>query len=178
MSQYELRSLIWTTNNRELGIANGSQVDVLRIDRNGLTLRDANATVTLAPDNPLRESLAHGLVLNMHRAQGLTVDRAITVMDSHDRQLNSTSLFYVLSSRAQEHLGLHVDSKSGLAESVSKNRGDVPHAQDVVRDVRSSKGVEREKSTEAPLLDNDKVQELAIQIELGLGRQRAFEIGL
>ena len=170
--------LIWTTNNRELGIANGSQVDVVRIDRNGITLRDANATVTLAPDNPLRESLAHGLVLNMHRAQGLTVDRAITVMDSHDRQLNSTSLFYVLSSRAREHLGLHVDSKSGLAESVSKHRGDVPHAQDVVRDVRSSKGVEREKSTEAPLLDKDKVPELAIQIELGLGRQRAFEIGL
>ena len=170
--------LIWTTNNRELGIANGSQVDVLRIDRSGITLRDANATRTLAPDNPLRESLAHGLVLNMHRAQGLTVDRAITVMDSHDRQLNSKSLFYVLSSRAREHLGLHVDSKSGLVEAVGKHRGDVPHAQDVVRDVSSSKGAEREKSTEAPLLDKDRVPELAIQIELGLGRQRAFEIGL
>ena len=180
-SEIEVRAgdrLIWTTSNRELGIANGSPVDVLRIDRSGITLHDAEATRTLAPDNPLRESLTHGLVLNMHRAQGLTVDRAITVMDSHDRQLNSTSLFYVLSSRAREHLGLHVDSKSGLAECVGKHRGDVPHAQDVVRDVRSSKGVEREKSTEAPLLDKDRVPELAIQIELGLGRQRAFEIGL
>ena len=180
-TQIEVRAgdrLIWTTNNRELGIANGSPVDVLRIDRNGLTLRDAEAIRTLAADNPLRESLAHGLVLNMHRAQGLTVDRAITVMDSHDRMLNSKSLFYVLSSRAREHLGLYVDSKNGLAEAVGKHRGDVPHAQDVVRDVRSSKGVEREKFTEAPLLDKDRVPELAIQIELGLGRQRAFEIGL
>ena len=73
---------------------------------------------------------------------------------------------------------LYVDSKNGLAEAVGRHRGDVPHAQDVVRDVRSSKGVEREKFTEAPLLDKDRVPELAIQIELGLGRQRAFEIGL
>ena len=170
--------LIWTTNNRELGIANGSPVDVLRIDRDGITLRDANATVTLAPDNPLRESLAHGLVLNMHRAQGLTVDRAITVMDSHDRMLNSKSLFYVLSSRAREHLGLHVDSKSGLAEAVGKHRGDVPHAQNIVRDARPPKETEREASTDKPSLDKDKSPELAIQIELGRGRQRAFEIGL
>ena len=170
--------LIWTTNNRELGIANGSPVDVLRIDRYGLTLRDAEATRTLAPDNPLRESLAHGLVLNMHRAQGLTVDRAITVMDSHDRMLNSKSLFYVLSSRAREHLGLHVDSKSGLAEAVGRHRGDVPHAQDVWRDVGSYKGVERDSSTETPPLYKDKAPELTLQIELGLGCQKTFEIGL
>ena len=170
--------LIWTTNNRELGIANGSPVDVLRIDRNGLTLRDAEAIRTLAADNPLRESLAHGLVLNMHRAQGLTVDRAITVMDSHDRMLNSASLFYVLSSRAREHLGLHVDSKSGLAEAVGKHRGDVPHAHDLARDVRSPKGAERDISTETLSLDKEKSPELALLIEPGLGRQRAFEIGL
>ena len=170
--------LIWTTNNRELGIANGSQVDVLRIDRSGLTLHDANATRTLSPDNTLRESLAHGLVLNMHRAQGLTVDRAITVMDSHDRMLNSKNLFYVLSSRAREHLGLHVDSKSGLAEAVGKHRGDVPHAKDVGRDVRSPKGAKQEASTDTAKLEKDKSQELKLQIERGLGRQRPFEIGL
>ena len=91
-------------------------------------MQDAAATRTLAPDNPLRENLAHGLVLNMHRAQGLTVDRAITVMDSHDRQLNSTSLFYVLASRAREHIGIHVDNKAELAAAgqrvqVNKLRG-------------------------------------------------------
>ena len=124
--------LIWTTNNRELGIANGNAAEVLGIGRNGITLRDDTATRTIAHDNPLRENLAHGLVLNMHRAQGLTVDRAITVMDSHDRQLNSTSLFYVLSSRAREHLGLHVDDKQALADAIGKHRGDVPHARDLL----------------------------------------------
>ena len=109
---------------------------------------------------------------------GLTVDRAITVMDSNDRLLNSKSLIYVLSSRAREHLGLHVDSKDRLADAVGKHRGDVPHAQDLARYVRSPKGAEREASTDAPSLEKDKSPELAIQIELGGGRQRSFEIGL
>jgi hypothetical protein len=133
-SEIEIRAgdrLMWTTNNKELSIANGNAVEVLKIDRNGITLRDETATRTIAHDNPLRESLAHGLVLNMHRAQGLTVDRAITVIDSQDRQLNSASLFYVLSSRAREHLGVHVDDKQALADSIGKHRGEVPHARDV-----------------------------------------------
>ena len=95
-SQIEVRTgdrLIWTTNDRQLGIANGTPVEVTRIHNGAITLRDAAATRTLAPGNPLRQSLAHGLALNMHRAQGMTVDRAITVMSSQDRQLNSASLF-------------------------------------------------------------------------------------
>ena len=73
---------------------------------------------------------------------------------------------------------LYVDSKTGLAEAVGKHRGDVPHAQDLARDVRSPKEAEREASTDAPMLDKGKSPELAIQIELGGGRQRSFEIGL
>ncbi|NJS14193.1 MAG: relaxase domain-containing protein [Sphingopyxis sp.] len=157
--------LMWTTNNRELGITNGGAVDILAIGKNGLTLRDDTATRTIAHDNPLRESLAHGLVLNMHRAQGLTVDRAITIMDSHDRQLNSASLFYVLSSRAREHLGLHVDSKQGLADAIGKHRGNVPHARDLLpgketRSIEASSGSkpigdhQHELVKEAPKLPN------------------------
>ena len=99
-------------------------------------------------------------------------------MDSHDRLLNSASLFYVLSSRAREHLGLHVDSKSGLAEAVGKHRGDVPHARDVVRDVRPTNEAERAKSAQTPPLDKAKSSELAIQIEVERRREKAFEIGL
>ena len=143
-------------------------------------MRDATATRTLAPDNPLRENLAHGLVLNMHRAQGLTVDRAITVMDSHDRLLNSRSLFYVLSSRAREHLGLHVDSKIGLAEAVGRHRGDVPHAQNLMHDDRLAKRAEREASIDGPTLAIDRSPKLKLEPNIGDvgGRQRSFEIGL
>lgn len=170
--------LIWTTNNRELGISNGSPVDALRISRDGLTLRDATATRTLALDNPLRESLAHGLVLNMHRAQGLTVDRAITVMDSHDRLLNSKSLFYVLSSRAREHLGLHIDSKAGLVDAVCKHRGDVPHARDLTQGSRIVTGADRQDATLQVPTDRAKSQELAKEIDIAPAPQKTFSIGL
>ena len=136
--------LIWTTNNRQLGITNGTQVDVVKIDRGAITLRDATAERTLASDNPLRENLAHGLVLNMHRAQGLTVDRAITVMDSHDRQLNSTSLFYVLASRAREHIGIHVDNKAELAAAIGKHNGEPLNARDLFPELRGHGEARRE----------------------------------
>lgn len=173
--------LIWTTNNRQLGVANGSPVEVLRIGRDGITLRDAAATRTLAPDNPLRESLAHGLVLNMHRAQGLTVDRAITVMDSHDRLLNSKSLFYVLSSRAREHLGLHIDSKDKLADAVGKHRGDVPHARDLVEathDAGPAKEAKKEKVVETTKLDLDNSPEISLDLDSGGERSRSYDFGL
>ena len=141
-TQIEVRQgdrLIWTTNDRQLGIANGSPVEVTRIHNGAITLKDAVATRTLAPGNPLRQSLAHGLALNMHRAQGMTVDRAITVMSSHDRQLNSASLFYVLTSRAREHIGLHVDSKNDLARSIGRHRGEIANAREVFKDAKLGK---------------------------------------
>ncbi len=170
--------LIWATNNRELGIANGNAVEVLAIGRNGITLRDDTATRTIAHDNPLRENLAHGLVLNMHRAQGLTVDRAITVMDSHDRQLNSTSLFYVLSSRAREHLGLHVDDKQALADAIGRHRGDVPHARDLVRDV-PDKGRDASLAPGKNLdTERDSSRDISMEIETKRELQKVYEIGL
>jgi hypothetical protein len=153
-SQIEVRQgdrLIWTTNDRQLGIANGTPVEVTRIHNGALTLKDAAATRTLAPGNPLRQSLAHGLALNMHRAQGMTVDRAITVMSSHDRQLNGASLFYVLTSRAREHIALHVDSKDDLARSIGHHRGEIANAREVVNEAKLGKerGVQAERNADA-----------------------------
>jgi hypothetical protein len=141
-SQIEVRQgdrLIWTTNDRQLGIANGASVEVTRIHNGAITLKDAAAIRTLAPGNPLRQSLAHGLALNMHRAQGMTVNRAITVMSSQDRQLNSASLFYVLTSRAREHIGLHVDSKEDLARSIGHHRGEIANAREVFVETKLGK---------------------------------------
>ncbi len=68
---------------------------------------------------------------------------------------------------------MHVDSKSGLAEAVGRHRGDVPHAQDVVRDALVPKGAERS-------LDRDKAPELKVELDMGGGggRQRSFDMGL
>jgi ATP-dependent exoDNAse (exonuclease V) alpha subunit len=123
--------LMWTTNDKAKDITNGSQIDVLKIDQNNLTVGNTKGEWKLEAGDPLSQSLAHGLVLNMHRAQGMTYDRTISVIDSHDRLLNSASLFYVLNSRAREDSAIHLDNKEAVARSIENHRGATPNALDL-----------------------------------------------
>ena len=124
--------LIWTANDEKRGMVNGAPVQVAALDGDALLLRDGKGREhRVEPDDPARQRLDHGAVLNMHRAQGMTVDGAITVMHSGDRLLNSQSLAYVLTSRARDDLTLHTDSKGRLAERVDRHPGAVPHALDL-----------------------------------------------
>jgi ATP-dependent exoDNAse (exonuclease V) alpha subunit len=130
--------LIWTTNDKSKGISNGSPIDVLKIEHDGLTVGNAKGEWTLQAGDPLSQSLAHGLVLNMHRAQGMTYDKTISVIDSHDRMLNSASLFYVLNSRAREDSAIHLDDKDAVARSIESHRGATPNALDLCPELAKS----------------------------------------
>lgn len=133
-SEIEVREgdrLIWTTNDKAKDITNGSTVDVLKLGDNDLTVGNANGEWNMEAGDPLSQSLAHGRVLNMHRAQGMTYDRTISVIDSHDRLLNSASLFYVLNSRAREDSAIHMDVKDAVARSIESHRGATPNAMDL-----------------------------------------------
>lgn len=137
-AQIEARTgdrLIWTANDGKRGMVNGAPVQVTAIEGAALVVRDGKGSEhRLEPGDPARARLDHGTVLNMHRAQGMTVDRAITVMASGDRMLNSESLVYVLTSRARDDLTLHTDSKERLAERIGTHPGVAPHALDVAAD--------------------------------------------
>lgn len=124
--------LMWTANDNKRDIANGGFADVVGINAGTMTLRDRNGEVTLRPDDPMSERLTHGLVLNMHKAQGMTVDRAITVMESSDRMLNSQSLFYVLSSRSREDLQIYTDDSSKLGRAIDERMIASPNASDLM----------------------------------------------
>jgi conjugative relaxase-like TrwC/TraI family protein len=130
--------LIWTTNDKAKDVTNGSQIDVLNIDQNGLAVGNAKGEWKLDAGDTLSQSLAHGLVLNMHRAQGMTYDRTISVIDSHDRLLNSASLFYVLNSRAREDSAIHLDDKDAVSRSIESHRGSTPNALDLCPELASS----------------------------------------
>jgi conjugative relaxase-like TrwC/TraI family protein len=123
--------LIWTTNDKAKDITNGAQIDVHKIDQNGLTVGNAKGEWAMQTGDPLSQSLAHGRVLNMHRVQGMTYDRTIAVIDSQDRMLNSASLFYVLNSRAREDSAIHLDDKQAVARSIENHRGATPNALDL-----------------------------------------------
>jgi conjugative relaxase-like TrwC/TraI family protein len=130
--------LIWTSNNKAKAITNGTQVGVLKLDANGLTVGNDKREWPISVGNPLSQSLAHGRVLNMHRAQGMTFDRTIAVIDSHDRLLNSASLFYVLNSRAREDSAIHLDNKEAVARSIESHRGATPNALDLSPEIAAS----------------------------------------
>jgi conjugative relaxase-like TrwC/TraI family protein len=145
--------LIWTTNDKSKDISNGSQIDVLKVDQNGLTVGNAKGEWKLEAGDSLSQSLAHGLVLNMHRAQGMTYDRTISVIDSRDRLLNSASLFYVLNSRAREDSAIHLDDKNAVAGSIESHRGVTPNALDLCPELADSlaDGVQSKTSVDAQL---------------------------
>ncbi len=138
-SEIEVRQgdkLIWTTNDKANGITNGTLTEVRQIDQQRMTLENANGEWTLEMGDPMSQNLAHGLVLNMHRAQGMTYDSTISVIDSNDRLLNSASLFYVLNSRAREDSAIHVDDKVAVARSIEAHRGATPNAMDICPELR------------------------------------------
>jgi len=132
--------LIFTGEDKTRGMTNGTAVTLDRLEGGMLHLSGRGRDYVIAPDDPMRERLGHGAVLNMHRAQGITVDRAITVMDSHDRLLNSQSLYYVLQTRAREDMTLHTDDRVALVAAIESHRGDVPHALHLAPELSPSGG--------------------------------------
>jgi conjugative relaxase-like TrwC/TraI family protein len=130
--------LIWTTNDKAKDITNGSQIAVLKIETDSLTVGNAKGEWKLEAGDSLTQSLAHSRVLNMHRAQGMTYDKTISVLDSHDRMLNSASLFYVLNSRAREDSAIHLDNKEAVARSIESHRGATPNALDLCPELAKS----------------------------------------
>ena len=89
----------------------------------------------------------------------MTVDRAITVMSNQDRQLNSASLFYVLTSRASEHIGLHIDSKDDLARSIGHHHGEIANARELFDEAKLGK----DRSEEADF-NVDASRELKLEV--------------
>ena len=134
-------TLQWNANDRALGVTNGQTVKLARVDGQAMTLTDqAGKTFTLDADDPMRQRLGHGLVQNMHRVQGLTVDNAITVMSSNDRSLNTQSLAYVLASRAREGFALYVDDCEKVINQVEANSGLMVTALDLFKDRGAGSG--------------------------------------
>ncbi|MDK8188319.1 MULTISPECIES: MobF family relaxase [Sphingomonas] len=147
--------LVFTVSDLKRGMSNGAAVTLTAIDGDTLHLSGRDRNHVIGPDDPMRERLGHGAVINMHRAQGMTVDRAITVMDSRDRLLNSESLYYVLQTRAREDVSLHTDDKKALASAIEAHRGDVPHASDVAPELSLSGRERFDPATgELPRLDD------------------------
>ncbi len=129
--------LHWTANDKSQGIASGQIVTLIGIDEERLTFASRDGRQTqLDANNPMAQRIDHALVLNMHKAQGMTVENAITVMESGDRMLNNQSLAYVLASRAREGFELHIDNREAMIDQLEGNSGVQHSAIDVADSAR------------------------------------------
>ena len=102
----------WTTNDKERGMLNSATAQIVAIDERGVTVELASRDqVTLAPGDPMLSRLDLAYSLNMHMAQGITTDRAITVMLSYERNLSNQRLFNVGVTRVRDDVTMVVDNQ-------------------------------------------------------------------
>src|SRR3546814_12208239 len=77
----------------------------------------------LAEGDPMLSRLDLAYSLNMHMAQGLKTDKAITVMSSHERHLSKQLLFNVAVTRVRAAINMTVQDKDKLPRPHDKHPG-------------------------------------------------------
>ena len=123
----------WTANDKERGLHNSALARVLAVDAGGVTVETAGKErLTLDLGDPMLSRLDLAYSLNMHMAQGITTDKAITVMSSQERNLSNQRLFNVGVTRVRDELTMVVDDKEKLERQLDNNPGNKSSALETV----------------------------------------------
>ncbi|TXI84137.1 MAG: AAA family ATPase, partial [Cupriavidus sp.] len=123
----------WTANDKPRDLHNAALARVLSVDTGGVTVETAGKeTLTLQPGDPMLSRLDLAYALNMHMAQGITTDKAITVMDSRERNLSNQRLFNVGVTRVRDDLVMVVDDKEKLERQLDLNPGNKTSALETI----------------------------------------------
>mgnify|MGYP001806627767 CR=1 FL=1 len=114
----------WTDNDKERGIYNAAIATITGIDDGKITVELANKEqVTLEKNDKMIQRMDLAYALNMHMAQGVTVNKAITVMQSWERNLSNQRLFNVGVTRIRFDLTMVVDNQQKLEMQLNSNPG-------------------------------------------------------
>jgi len=92
----------------------------------------------LTADDPMLTRLDLAYALNAHMAQGLTADKGIAVMDSHERKLLSSRNFLVTVTRLHDELTLDLDNRDRVEVGLGCNAGDKTSAFEVTERVAAA----------------------------------------
>jgi ATP-dependent exoDNAse (exonuclease V) alpha subunit len=133
----------WTANDKPRDLHNAALARVVTVDATGVTVETAGQQrLTLDLGDPMLSRLDLAYALNMHMAQGITTDKAITVMDSHERNLSNQRLFNVGVTRVRDELTMVVDNREKLERQLDLNPGNKTSALETVGrlDIDGSKG--------------------------------------
>jgi conjugative relaxase-like TrwC/TraI family protein len=108
--------VIFLKNDNQLQVRNGQTGIVESCAGHRLTIRSGDRTIVV--DTAKYNRLDHGYVVTSHKAQGITVDRAIIHLDSSQAQLNTRNAFYVDISRARHAVKIFTDDKGKIKKQV------------------------------------------------------------
>lgn len=130
---YEGDRIRWTANDKDRGLLNSALASVVAIDERGVTVETAaKEQVTLERGDPMLSRLDLAYSLNMHMAQGITADKAITVMLSYERNLSNQRLFNVGVTRVRDDITIVVDDRQKLERQLDANPGDKTSALEAI----------------------------------------------
>ena len=114
----------WTANDKARGLFNSALARVATVESGAIVVETADRQqLRLAEGDPMLSRLDLAYSLNMHMAQGITTDKAITVMSSHERHLSNQRLFNVAVTRVRDALTMIVDDKEKLSRQLDMNPG-------------------------------------------------------
>lgn len=114
----------WTEKDKDRDLNRSALARVMTIDAKGVTVETASKEVlTLPHGDAMLSRLDLGYSLNMHMAQGVTADKAITALSSHQTQLTNQQLFNVGVTRVRSDLTVVVNDQEKVSRQLDRNTG-------------------------------------------------------
>ncbi len=121
-------AIVWTRNIRRRGLINGERATVEAIARGKVRVRMTDGRkVSFATDDDDLRHIDHAWSSTVHRAQGLTTDNAIAVLDAAS-MMSDRSMLYVEMSRARHGFVLLTDDTEQLVARLEQEGQSVPSA--------------------------------------------------
>ncbi len=108
--------VIFLQNDNRLGVKNGQTGTIDRIDGHKLTVTSGDKKLEI--DLTQYKKIDHGYAMTSHKAQGITVGRAIIHMDSKQAHMNNRNAYYVNISRAKHEVKIFTDNAKEIRNQV------------------------------------------------------------
>lgn len=144
----------WTATDKARELHNSALAKIIGIDTDGVTVETASREQLVLPHgDPMLSRLDLAYSLNMHMAQGITIDKAIAVMSSYERFLSNQRLFNVIVTRVRDALTLVVDDKAKLIKQIENTPGDKTSSLETTGKINIDSGLGQAAPVPAPDFD-------------------------